>query len=83
MQAPLSCDMRMRLNEIVAKSRDIGMSRKRLEATMNKEEATMNKEDKLTKIEKKTIFDRVYIEGKNKSPDEIKDAVYKACKNGH
>ena len=41
-----------------------------------------NRDTDLTKREIKEILDRVYIEKKNNTPDEIKDAVYRACKNG-
>lgn len=74
-QAPLSCNMQMMLNGIVALNRDTGRSR-------NSAEIAISKEGELTKKEIKTILDRVYIVGKNQSPDEIKDAVYRACQNG-
>lgn len=72
---PLSCEMQMMLNGLTALQRDQGVSR---QANV----LATNKDTDLTKREIKEILDRVYITQKIKTPDEIKDAVYRTCKNG-
>lgn len=74
--APLSCNMQMMLTGMAALRRDQGVARQDTEIGKNKD-------SELTKKEVKTILDRVYIEGKNQTPDQIKDDVYRKCKNGH
>ncbi len=71
---PLSCEMKMLLTGVTALLRDQGVTRK--DSTMQK-----NPHD-LTPKEVKMILDRVYIEGRNQTPDQIKDDVFKKCKNG-
>ena len=73
--APLSCEMQMILNGMAAMQRDQGVSRQA-------NTLSTNRDTDLTKRETKEILDRVYIDKKNNTPDEIKDAVYRACKNG-
>ena len=70
--APLSCEMQMLLHAGAAMQRDRGVSRQ-----ANTIGNTPDSD--LTKKEEKAILDRVYIEKKNKTPDEIKNAVYEAC----
>lgn len=74
-QAPLSCDVQTLLVGATAMSRDVGVPR-------TKTVAALNKEGELTKAEVKFILDKVYVEGVGKTPDQIKDAVYKRCKAG-
>jgi hypothetical protein len=73
--APLSCKMQMLLNGMAAMQRDQGVSRQA-------NTLSTDRDTDLTKKEIKEILDRVYIEKKNKTPDEIKNAVYRACENG-
>lgn len=73
--APLSCNMQMLITGLTAMNRDIGYSRK--DAPIANDPDT-----DLTKREIKKILDRVYIIGKNQTPDQIKDDVYRKCKNG-
>lgn len=73
--APLSCNMKMMLTGVTAMLRDQGTSRKDAKIANDPN-------SELTKKEIKTILDRVYIAGKNQTPDQIKDDVYKRCKNG-
>ena len=72
--APLSCEMQMLINGLVAMERDRGISRQA--NSLNTSLA-----DDLTKREVKEILDRVYIHRKNSTPDQIKDSVYKSCQN--
>lgn len=73
--APLSCNMQMLLNGTTALFRDQGIARK--------DAKIANTPDTdLTKKEIKTILDRVYVTGKNQTPDQIKDDVYRRCENG-
>lgn len=74
-QPPLSCKMQMLLNGLVAMERDRGVARKDVSL------ANMPDPD-LTKREIKTILDRVYGQGKNQTPDQIKDDVYWRCAGG-
>lgn len=73
--APLSCNMQMLLTGTTALLRDQGTSRK--DARIANDPDT-----DLTKKEIKTILDRVYVAGKNQTPDQIKDDVYRRCQNG-
>lgn len=70
---PLSCEMESLLNGLAAMQRDQGVSRK-------DNALIKNPDDELTKQEIKEILDRVYLHQKSKTPDQIKDAVYAACK---
>lgn len=73
--ATLSCKMQMLLTGLTAMQRDQGTSRK--------DAKIANTPDTdLTKQEIKTILDRVYVKGKNQTPDQIKDDVYKRCEGG-
>lgn len=74
-QAPLSCDVQTLLIGMTALSRDSGVPR-------SKSLVALNKEGELTKAEVKFIVDKVYVEGVGKTPDQIKDAVFKRCKAG-
>ena len=73
--ALLSCEMQMLLNGMAAMQRDQGVSRQA-------NTLSTNRDTDLTKREIKEILDRVYVEKKDKTPDEIKDAVYRVCKSG-
>lgn len=73
--APLSCEMQMLLNGMAAMQRDQGVSRQA-------NTLSTHRDTDLTKREIKEILDRVYVEKKDKTPDEIKDAVYRVCKSG-
>jgi hypothetical protein len=73
--APLSCEVQMLLTGITAMRRDQGVSRK--DATIANTPDT-----DLTRQEVKAILDRVYVNGKNQTPDQIKDDVYRRCKRG-
>ena len=73
--APLSCKMQMLLTGLTAMQRDQGVSRK--------DAKIANTPDTdLTKQEIKTTLDRVYVKGKNQTPDQIKDDVYRRCESG-
>lgn len=65
----------MLLTGLTAMQRDRGVSRK------NAKIANTPDTD-LTPQEIKQILDRVYIKGKNETPDQIKDDVYAKCQNG-
>ena len=71
--APLSCEMESLLNGFAAMQRDQGVSRIHTELSKNPD-------GELTKREITEILDRVYIHQKARTPDQIKDAVYAACK---
>lgn len=73
---PLSCNMQMMLTGVTALQRDLGVARKDTETSKNKDK-------ELTKKEIRTILDRVYIEGRNQTPDQIKNDVYRKCINGN
>lgn len=73
--APLSCKMQMLLTGMTAMRRDQGISRR--DATIANTPDT-----DLTRQEIKAILDRVYVKGKNQTPDEIKDDVYRRCERG-
>ena len=70
---PLSCEMEALLNGTTAMHRDAGASR-------NANALNKNPDGELTNREIKEILDRVYIHQKNRTPDQIKDAVYENCK---
>ena len=70
--APLSCEVQMMLNGLSALRRDQGEPRTK--------SVLLKPVNELTKQEAKEILDRVYITMKNRTPDQIKDAVYAACK---
>jgi hypothetical protein len=70
---PLSCEIEALLNGTTAMHRDAGASR--IANALNK-----NPDGELTNREIKEILDRVYIHQKNRTPDQIKDAVYGNCK---
>ncbi len=72
---PLSCEVLTLLVGVTALGRDAGIK-------MDESTIAKNSENELTKAEVKFILNKVYIEGKGRSPDEIKDAVYERCKNG-
>lgn len=73
--APLSCNMQMLLNGMTAMQRDQGVSRK--------DAKIANTPDTdLTKQEIKTVLDRIYVKGKNQTPDQIKNDVYRRCESG-
>lgn len=73
--APLSCKMQMLLTGLTAMQRDQGTSRKDAKIATNPD-------TDLTKQEIKMILDRVYVKGKNQTPDQIKDNVYRRCEGG-
>lgn len=73
--APLSCNMQMLLTGITAMQRDQGVSRKDAKIANTQDTDLTNKEIK-------TILDRVYVKGKNQTPDQIKDDVYRKCERG-
>ena len=73
--APLSCGMQMMLTGMTALHRDKGVPREGAPIVTSKT-------GELTQKEIKTILDRVYVSGKNQTPDQIKDDVYKRCENG-
>lgn len=73
--APLSCKVQMLLTGTTAMLRDQGISRK--DAPIANDPNT-----DLTKQEIKIILDRVYVKGKNQTPDQIKNEVYKRCESG-
>ena len=72
-QKPLSCEVLMLNVAMTAIERDKGLSRSN--TSVGKD---IYKE--FTKAEKKFILDIVYVEGVGKTPDQIKDAVFHACK---
>lgn len=74
-QAPLSCDMKTLLVGMAALNRDIGVTR-------DQSPIAKNPDGELTKAEIKWILDKVYVQGAGKSPDAIKDAVYRQYKHG-
>lgn len=61
------------MNGTTAAQRDQGTFRR--DNALNK-----NPDSELTKREITEILDRVYIHQKARTPDQIKDAVYEACK---
>ena len=69
----LSCEMQAMLNGVTALQRDQGVPR--AAAAINK-----NPGGELTRREIAEILERVYAQEKNRSPDEIKDAVFLACR---
>lgn len=67
--------MQMLLTGLTAMRRDQGVSRR--------DAKIANTPDTdLTKQEIKTILDRVYVKGKNQTPDQIEDDVYRRCESG-
>ena len=73
--APLSCKMQMMLTGMTATQRDRGVSR--IDATVGN-----TPDSDLTKEEIKWILDRVYVKGKNRTPDQIANDVYRRCESG-
>ena len=71
--APLSCEIEALLNGTTAMQRDQGISRR--DTALSK-----NPDGELTKREITEILDRVYMHQKARTPDQIKDVVYEACK---
>ena len=73
-QKPLNCEMQMMLNGMTALQRDQGVPRS--EAVIAK-----NADGELKPQEIKQILDRVYIHQRNRTPDQIKDEVYRKCQS--
>jgi len=74
-QKPLSCEMQMMLTAGTAMERDMGKPRE-------KTVVGLNADRELTNREIKKILDRVYVQGKYETIDQIKDDVYRQCKRG-
>ena len=71
-QKPLSCEMQMMLNGLTAWERDQGVSR-------TQGVVARNTDGELTQQEIKQILDRVYVHQRSRTPDQIKDEVYRKC----
>jgi hypothetical protein len=71
---PLSCEVQLLLNGTAALLRDQGKSQ-------SEAQKIMTDAGDLTKKEIQTVLHNVYVSGKGKTPDQIKDAAFQRCRN--
>ena len=71
-QTPLSCDMQMLLHGVAAIARDQGKSREEITKALQAGGDVTGSEIRL-------IIKNVFVNGKNMTPDEIKEGIYANC----